>query len=286
MCRIQLFTWFDSGYLFVSVWSQISHTFHVKVDVALRVACRSQLDHVPAVGQHSPSSLRSSRQWFTIAWAAWYLMKKSQQSWVRIPCQFLACLRQERLPVVCMVTSDWEEINFWIVWVSATWQAPRCRFASFTAPHVVRTTGASAPDVARAAGRWYFVGACSWSGGLAHRQVALWLSLMVMRAILAAWRESVAVSGALHTGAGPYTAFAWTDTRMFLTRLHHHHHNHLSHMHREQHGGFSLSGSLGSTTRSTVRNTKAKMTRKSEKHLEVCSQDLNAVIGCPPWVRS
>ena len=57
----------------------------------------------------------------------------------------------------------------------------------------------------RGTGCWEVVlrGACSWSGGLAHRQVALWLSLTVTRVILAEWRESVAVSGALHTGAWP-----------------------------------------------------------------------------------
>ena len=41
------------------------------------------------------------------------------------PCQFEVCSRQGKLPVVCMFTSDWEEIYFWIVWVSA-WQARPC----------------------------------------------------------------------------------------------------------------------------------------------------------------
>ena len=61
-------------------------------------------------------------------------LMKSQQSWVRIPCQFQACMRQERFPEVCTVKADWEEFHFWIELISAAWQARRCRFAGLSAP--------------------------------------------------------------------------------------------------------------------------------------------------------
>ena len=103
-----------------------------------------------------------------------------------------------------MVTSDREDIHFWIVWVSAVWHARRCAVLSTL-------------KVVRIAGRCQFRGS---GGGAVARligKVALWLFLMAaMRVIPASWRESLVVLGALHTGAGAVSTGTWHQYELHL----------------------------------------------------------------------
>ena len=82
---------FDSGHQFAFVCCRFSHIFHVKADFAQPFIAAI----ITPVIQCCTGGLD---------------MDECEQSWAQIPCQFQACLRQERLLVVRTVISNLEAV--------------------------------------------------------------------------------------------------------------------------------------------------------------------------------